>query len=231
MPLVLVLQHSAAAPPGYLADALEDAGAEWTVFDLDAGMRVPSHHDWAGIVSLGGLMAAYADDHHTWLAAEKSLLRSAVAAGVPVLGICLGCQILAEALGGRALPGSGLEVGLVSLQFSEAAAVDPVIRHMTEPVPVCHGDTWEAPVGADLLARSDRYPHAFRMGAALGLQSHPEAPPEVFANWVRLCGEERLVAAGVRPEVVIADVEANAGAQKAMAMRLFGGWLGEVAGA
>jgi len=228
---VLVLQHGAGAPPGYLADVLAEAGAEWTLLDLDVGMRVPARHDWAGIVSLGGLMSAYEDDRYPWLPAEKALLRSSADAGVPVLGICLGSQILADALGGRAVPGSGLEVGLISLQLSDASAADPVVRHLVGPVPVCHGDTWEAPPGAETLARSDRYPHAFRLGTAVGLQSHPEAPPDVFANWVRLCDQDRLAAARIDAEVVVAAAEANAGAQRAMAMRLFGGWLGEVAGA
>ena len=78
------------------------------------------------------------------------------------MGICLGCQILAAALGGRAYPGNGREVGVVRLDLTAEGRADPVVRHLDGPVAVSHADTWDLPPGATLLAASGRYRHAFR---------------------------------------------------------------------
>ncbi len=225
---MLVLRHDADAGPGYLGDALEEAGLATVVVDPAAGEGLPGASRWAGVVSLGGSMGAYEEDRHPWLAAEKRLLARAVEAGIPTLGICLGCQLLADALGGRAYLGTGREVGSLQPALTPEGRADPVLRHLDGPVPVSHADTWDLPPGAVLLAVSDRYRHAFRLGPALGLQPHVEVTPEAFARWVREKPREALLRDGIDPEGAIAGVRANGAGQRALAGRLFGAWAAEV---
>jgi len=225
---VLVLRHDADAGPGYLGDALAAAGLEMRVVEPEAGEPFPGVDGWSALVSLGGRMGAYEVEAYPWLAAEKRLLAGAVAAGLPTLGICLGCQVLADALGGRAYLGTGREVGLVSLELTTAGMADPVVRHLDAPVAVSHGDTWDLPPGGTLLAQSTRYRHAFRLGSALGLQPHPEVGPEPFARWTRSKPLSELARDGIDPDAAIAAVRAGAEAQRAMAARLFGAWADEV---
>jgi GMP synthase (glutamine-hydrolysing) len=173
-------------------------------------------------------MGAYEDERYPWLGPEKRLLAGAAAAGLPTLGICLGCQVLAAALGGRAYPGTGREVGVVSLVLTEAGRADPVARHLDGRVVASHADTWDLPPGAVLMASSDRYPHAFRLGSALGLQPHPEVGPEAFARWTRAKAPAELARDGIDPEAAIAAVRDHAAEQRSRAERLFGAWAAAV---
>ncbi len=228
VPPVLVLVHDADAGPGYLGEALTAAGLEMHLVDPVAGEALPPLAGWSAVVALGGHMGAYEDEAHPWLAPEKRLLAEAAASGTPTLGICLGCQILATALGGRAYPGSGREVGVVRLDLTAEGRADPVVRHLDGPVAVSHADTWDLPPGATLLAASGRYRQAFRRGSALGLQPHPEVSPEPFARWTRAKPAAELARDGIDPEAAIAAVRAHAVGQRAMAARLFGAWVAEV---
>jgi len=225
---VLVLLHDADAGPGYLGEALAVAGLEMAAVDPAAGEPLPGLEGWSAVVSLGGAMGAYEEVAHPWLAEEKRLLAQATAAGLPVLGICLGCQLLSGALGGRAYPGTGREVGLVTLHLTEEGRADPVARHLEGTAVASHADTWDLPPGAGLLASSDRYRHAFRLGSALGLQPHPEVGPEAFARWTRAKPLAELARDGIDPEAAIAAVAADAARQRQTAARLFGAWAAQI---
>jgi len=227
MPAVLVLRHDPDAGPGYLSDALRRAGLSMVVVDVAAGEGLPGGNGWAGVVSLGGGMGAYEEERYPWLAAEKRLLAQAVGMGTATLGICLGCQLLAEALGGRAYPGNGRELGSLQPVLTPEGRADPVLRHLDGPVPVSHADTWDLPPGAVLLATSDRYRQAFRAGSALGVQPHPEVAPAAFARWVRDKPREDLLRDGIDPEAAVAEVRLGAPAQRALARRLFAAWAAE----
>lgn len=227
---IAILQHNDEVPPGYLGDAIEQAGLPNRVVRLFAGDDLPGLDEVSAIVSLGGIMGAYQETDFDFLAAEKDLLLSAVADDVPVLGICLGCQILADALGGNAYPAGEHEVEFGSLSVAAAAADDPVLGLLTQPVLSFHGDTWDVPPGASVLVTSDRYPHGFRMGSAVAVQSHPEASAEIARGWVELYGREKLVAGGVDPEGLISAMELGSAQNAARAMQMFSAWLEEVAG-
>lgn len=227
---VVVLQHGPQVPPGYVAAALAAAGVESEVVPLHTGAAMPSVDGWDGIVSLGGAMGAYDETKYPFLVTEKALLRDAVAAGVPVLGLCLGCQLLADALGGRAYLADAPEIIFASIPRTEAGAVDPVVGLMTDPVLSFHQDTWDLPPDATLLAATEDHPQAFRLGSALGIQSHPEASPELVAEWiVSEVGERHLAVAGVDGSELIAAMAAGRDESRAMAARVFAAWLAEVA--
>ncbi len=178
-----------------LDDALKEAGAAVERFHLEEGDPVPDG-DFDRAVILGGAMGAYDVHLHPWLEAEKTWIRGLVESGVPVLGICLGCQLMADALGGRAYRADLPEVAVVPISLTAAGEADPVVSNTGPMVYSLHQDTFVLPPDATLLAHTDRFPHAFRLGSALALQFHPDADRDQALAWGK---EEKLVlgAAGI----------------------------------
>ena len=150
--------------------------------DLD-GLRAA---DWSGIVALGGNAHAWQEDEHAFLGIERRLLADAVGEGLPVLGICLGAQVLARALGAEVRTASVHEAGWLDIVPTPEAAGDPVLGHLENPTGVFHWhhDTFELPAGASRLASSELTANqAFRLGDAWGIQFHPEVDYPTFALW------------------------------------------------
>ncbi len=224
---VLILRHGPHIPAGYLGDALAEAGVAVETVPLYAGAPVPDPRDYSAVVSLGGVMGAYDEARYPFLAAEKRLLAAATGAGQPVLGICLGAQLLADALGGRAYRAPGVEAGHLAVTRTAAGDADPVVRHLDRPTLLWHGDTFDLPPGAALLAETERHPQAFRAGSALAIQAHPEASPEIVKEWVEIEGGDELRGAGVEPTELLAALETARDDGAAMAARLFGSWLAD----
>ena len=228
---IAILEHSPEAPAGFLGDAISRAGLPSVTFRLHQRSPLPKLDAIGAIASLGGAMGAYDEDQYDFLAPEKDLLRTAVARHVPVLGICLGCQLLADALGGRAYPAEQLEVGFAPLEMIGSAATDPVLSTLAKPVLYFHGDTWDPPPGVQVLAQTARYPHAFRSGSAIGVQPHPEASASVVRTWVAGFGRSKLENAGIDPSAVLDRMEASDPENEARAAVMFGAWLDEVVAA
>jgi GMP synthase (glutamine-hydrolysing) len=178
----VVLQHVPFEGPGLIAPAAAESGLALEVRRLDRADPVPRPSevgDLGGVVVMGGPMGALDDADHPHLAPERSLLAAAVTAGVPVLGVCLGAQLLAAACHAPVFPGSaGAEIGLGTVELSEDGRADAVLGPAGRVLPVLHwhGDTFELPAGAVRLASTARYPNqAFRLGKrAYGLQFHVE---------------------------------------------------------
>ncbi len=187
----LVVQHAADEGPGLLAQWLPAAGLALDVHHPYAGEALPSSvdgHD--ALVVLGGPQQAYDDASAPWLAPTKALLREAVERGVPVLAVCLGAQLLAEATGGVVEPGEeGPELGARLVGKRDVAGADPLVWD-TPMSWICVQWHWdvvtELPPGATLLASSTRYPHQmFRLGErAWGMQFHAEADEDLVRSWL-----------------------------------------------
>jgi len=151
----LLVQHATFEGPGAIAGAITGTGADLAVVRTDRGDAVPEPAavaDIAGLVVMGGPMSV--QDDLDWLADERALLRAAVEAGRPVLGVCLGAQQLAAALGAPVTEGPAPEYGIGEVHLTTAALDDPVFGPAPSPLPCVHwhGDTFGLPEGAVRLA-------------------------------------------------------------------------------
>ncbi|MHB1138936.1 MAG: type 1 glutamine amidotransferase [Microthrixaceae bacterium] len=198
---VLVVQHLEPEQPAHLRDALEDAELEVTVVRVDRGEALPESSDGlSGLVVLGGPMSARSDEGFPTRRAELALLVDALGREVPVLGICLGAQLLAAAAGASVLPGHGPEIGWAPIELVEGAANDPLFVGVAGAVDVLHwhGETFDLPDGATLLASTDAYANqAFRVGeVAWGLQFHLEVDAAAVERFVAAFPDDAAHAPG-----------------------------------
>jgi GMP synthase-like glutamine amidotransferase len=141
----------------------------------------------SGLIVMGGPMGVHNDDRLPWLVEERALMKRAVEGGIPVLGICLGAQQLAAALGGDVTSGPAPEVGVGEVHLTNDCRHYPVFGPASTPLPCLHwhSDTFSLPAGGIHLAFSDQYPNqAFRFGErAYGLQFHVEVTGSLVAHW------------------------------------------------
>jgi GMP synthase (glutamine-hydrolysing) len=192
---VLVFRHAAVDEVGTLRPVLEARGLQVQVVDsYEPGARAPAISEAAGLVFMGGAMCA--NDDLPFLHREMDLIREAVQLGFPVLGICLGSQLIAKALGGTVYRSAASEIGWFQVQVTAAGLADPVFARVENPQVVFHWhqDTWELPPGAQLLATAPTCRNqAFRWGRNVyGVQFHPEMTPAMIEDWQRdaeACGE------------------------------------------
>jgi GMP synthase-like glutamine amidotransferase len=218
----LVVQHEEATPPGLVANWLAHHGIEADEVRIDLAQDDvdPAGHDL--VVSLGAEFAAF-DDHLPHVPREARLMRSALDADVPVLGLCYGGQLLARVLGGTVFRSDVAEIGWLPVRTTDAELVSE------GPWFQWHFDCFTLPPGAQLIAESDVGPQAFVSGRSLGLQFHPEVTPEIMNDWVRVYRHE-LDAEGVDPDAILADTAANAERNSAAAWQLLERFFDVVAG-
>ena len=189
-PPILLIENDERDPVGPLGEWLRNAGVTLVVSRPFAGDQLPADlSGYAGLIAMGGRVSADADDVAPWLPAERALLAQAVATEVPTLGICLGHQLLALAMGGRVGPNPlGLQVGAQLIAKRAAASTDPLFGPLpiTPDVIQWHRDAvLELPPGAVLLAASPGAEvQAFRIGRlAWGIQFHIETTPAGVRRW------------------------------------------------
>jgi len=224
---ILALTHGDNVGPGVFQDAVRAAGHELVERNV-ARDGVPDDAGDAAIV-LGGAMHPDQEDRHPWLAPELRFLERELERGTPLLGVCLGAQLIASALGARVYPGPVKEIGWAPVSLSPAGLAGPLRALDGVPVLHWHGDTFDLPDGATLLASTAHTPHqAFEAGGhVLGLQFHPEVDPRHVEAWlIGHTGE--LAQAGIDLATLRADT-ARFGAAAASAGRaLMSAWLDRI---
>lgn len=208
---VLVVEHQATCPPGLIGEWLTGAGLTLDIVRPWAGDDLLDVADFAGYLVLGGEMGANDDETVDWLAPVKEQVRRAVSLGVPTLGICLGHQLMAVALGGAVGPNpAGQTVGLTRIGWTPARDGDALVAAL-DAVRGIHWNNDVAtrlPPSAVVLATTpDGAPQIVRFGdAAWGTQLHPEADARICAEWART-DYAHHAARGVDQAAVLGEIE------------------------
>jgi len=213
---LLVVRNDPTDPPALLGQWWKEAGAEVVELLADAGDPLPAElpSDVDALVVLGGDMAAWEDDRAAWLPGERALVAHTVAAGRPVLGVCLGAQVMTLALGGVVDRAPVPEIGVYEIDMLDAAADDPLLSRVPTGSPVAqyHRDAMlREPEGAVRLASTPDCPvQAYRVGDhAWAVQFHPEVDAEIMGSWF---GEdpEGTAEGGVDPRAIVAEMAGRA---------------------
>ena len=226
---VLAFRHVPFEDVGLIAPALAARGIELVY--ADAFGQTEQQPDWrsaAGLLFMGGPMSANED--LPFIQQEIRIIEAALAAGRPVLGVCLGAQLLARALGAPVYRNPVKEIGWAPVYWTEAAIEDRLFGGLPSPQTVLHwhGETFDLPAGAEWLAWSDACRNqAFRAGSnAYGLQFHLEVTPEMISAWCREdanSGDLRELAAPIDPG-------AHAAGVARLAAIVFDRWAGLLSG-
>ncbi len=220
---LLALRYVAFEDLGGFETPLTEAG--YAIRYCDMGLQTPAG-DFDLLAVLGGPIGAYEDDLYPFLKDELALISAALKVQKPVLGICLGAQLMARALGSRVYPGSAKEIGWKKLTLSgEGQKILAPLDGL--PVLHWHGDTFDLPAGAINLASTDICKQqAFAAGRrALAFQFHPEAQEQGFERWLIGHAGEIAATPGVSVPGLRADTAKFASAAIAAGRRVLAGWL------
>jgi GMP synthase (glutamine-hydrolysing) len=221
---VVVFRHDPTVGLGLVEPALLERRIEIICADLYAdGAAPPETSEAGGLIFLGGPMSA--NDPLQYLECEMRIMREAAARGQPMLGICLGAQLLAKAFGAQVRRSPRPEIGWFEVRLTDAGAADPILGAMgrAETVLEWHRDTFDLPEGAVWLAWSDRCAdQAFRIDRNIyGFQFHLEATPEIISDW---CAQEAGCREGGEPDAPI-DPYLDRERLAELAGEVFGRWL------
>jgi GMP synthase-like glutamine amidotransferase len=196
--MVLYVQHVEEEGPGLLKDFFDGKGLPGRILrPYDGDIFPPSFDGIEALVFMGGPMNVYEHNKYPFLVKEKIFIKKAVELGIPLIGICLGAQLLSVSLGGMVIKSPEKEVGFYTVNKTAAGEIDTIFQRVEDEFPVFqwHEDTFTLPPGSELLARSDNgIKQAFRVKRAYGFQFHVEATGEMIGRWMagHLTGGEEL---------------------------------------
>lgn len=230
---IAIFRHLAIEGPGFLAGFLDERNIPWQLIAIDAGDAVPqSAQDFSALVFMGGPMSV--NDDLPWLAQELALIQEAVAYDIPVLGHCLGGQLISKALGGIVAKNPVKEIGWGQVLLTDNAVARAWfgdIQHFDAFH--WHGETFTLPQGAVQLLSSEHCENqAYAIGPHLALQCHIEMTRTMIADWCA-AGEAEISACVASPAVQTAQLMQHQAAQKLphlneVAARLYTRWLAGV---
>jgi GMP synthase (glutamine-hydrolysing) len=233
---ILVFQHAASEGLGLFEEELKKAGFAWETLMISGDTIFPSGvklEEYGALIVLGGPMGVYQEAKYPWIAKELMLIQEALRQKKPILGICLGAQLLAKAAGARVYKGPVPEIGWRSVRLDDwfykrnplFFQIDPAKEHI---VFQWHGDTFDIPTEGYRLAWNEAYANqAFCFnGNAVGLQFHPEMTEAMIAEWIASPGApEQLAAAGEDAEKILANVPKYMPALRDIAHKIIYGFV------
>jgi GMP synthase (glutamine-hydrolysing) len=214
MPSLLVIQHAVSETIGSFSDVAAKGGIEVQCLEVYKTTKIPADlGPHSGLILMGGPMSVYEEDIYPFLGEERRLILNCLRANKPILGVCLGSQLLASALGARVTPAAGKEIGWKRVTLTEEGKLDPLLRGMPPVFPGFHwhGDVFNLPPGTTRLASSEMTEcQAFRYrGNVYGLLFHPEvneqtisAMAESLASELRIEGIEAASLLSTAKEVL-----------------------------
>lgn len=188
--MILIIKHIFIEGPGVITDFFRDTRWQTEVVELERGDKLPyDPKDVEAIISLGGPMNVYEEEKFPFLKVEDRFLKEAIKLEIPILGICLGSQLLAKAAGARVGKAREKEIGWYKVNFTEEGMKDPLFEGLGRGLEVFqwHEDQFDVPPEGVLLAESKTCPNqAFKLGKnAYGLQFHIEVTPDMIESWIK----------------------------------------------
>jgi GMP synthase (glutamine-hydrolysing) len=187
---ILVIQNIGCEHLGNLSRLFESDGYNVLLLNSQKDLIPKDLISYSGIIILGGPMSVY--DNYEYLKDQQKLIKKAVDMKIPTLGVCLGSQLIAEAMGGKVYPGNLKEIGWHDIEITENGSRDIFngIATFKNKVFQWHGDTFQLPESAIILAKSDTYIQAFRINTAIGIQFHIEVNESMIEDWIRIYSKE-----------------------------------------
>lgn len=223
---VAIFRHSPGEGPGYFATFLDRHSLPWTLLEIDRGVSpAPTSSGFSGLCFMGGPMSV--NDDLPWIRQELELIRDAVARDIPVLGHCLGGQLMSKALGGTVTKNPVKEIGWGMVEATSVAA-DWLADGERFEAFHWHGETFSLPPGATRILQSACCENqAFTLGPHLGMQCHVEMTEAMIRLWCRCWTEEKtLPSPSVQtPEQMLENVEQRLSRMRQIADRLYARWI------
>jgi GMP synthase (glutamine-hydrolysing) len=183
---IIILIHTASETAGSLGEYLKEIGVDAQIIRLDKGDRIPPLGAFDAVISMGGTMNVYEEDKFPFLKDETEFLKEAIYKDTPIVGVCLGGQMIAKAAGATVVKSPTKEVGWYPVALTAKGRRDLLFDGLPESLEVFqyHEDMFNLPEGAELLAKSEGCPHqAFRLRNAFALQFHVEVTPDMLKEW------------------------------------------------
>ena len=231
---ILVIQHSPLDHPGVMRRYMAEDGIDWDPIDVFLGQRIPALHRYDALIVMGGPQQTDEEKEFPWLLEEKNFIRRAVLEeSKPLLGICLGSQLIADAMGGQVGPMELPEIGVLDVDTVAEAAGDPLLADLPVPAKALQwhlNGVMSLPPGAQHLMKSKAWKNqAFRVGhLSYGLQFHMELSAdmvqavEAYPEYIMALEAQHGVGALTR---LVADMERNAGAMDRSMRHIFDNFL------
>ncbi len=187
---ILVIQNIGCEHLGNLSRLFESDGYNVLLLNSQKDLIPTDLISYSGVIILGGPMSVY--DNYDYLKDQQKLIKKAVNMKIPTMGVCLGSQLIAEAMGGKVYPGNLKEIGWHDIEITEDGSRDIFngIATFKNKVFQWHGDTFQLPESAIILAKSDTYIQAFRINTAIGIQFHIEVNESMIEEWMRIYSKE-----------------------------------------
>ncbi|MBI5893994.1 MAG: type 1 glutamine amidotransferase [Deltaproteobacteria bacterium] len=212
---ILVIQHVESEGLGTIGGILCKRGFDTNFVKVFKDEHVPKTADgYDALIVLGGPMGVYEEDVYPFIKDEIALIKNAIKNNIPILGICLGSQLLAKAAGAQVYKGKKKEIGWYKINLTEEGKRDEIFIGLPDEFTVFqwHGDTFDAPNNSKNLASSDLFPNQIiKVGRnAYGLQFHLEVTEEMIRDWIDVNDNElKSVKAYINPENILEDTSKN----------------------